>query len=256
MINAQDWLNQKFPTRESKENVKVLVFFYDYTACSNYVEYTDNKNSKSSSKEPIKIEGDLDLSEFISLESLDMSLLPITSLKLKCAELTRIMLITCSQLTTIQGLENCSKLTEITFRECPKLQTPYTFLDSWKQEIQTLKAQLIELLEKIQTLQTQITAHQQKETNYQQQIQQKEQAINQKQTQITNLQSQLTTKTTTEKQAQTKITQLEKQITNLQAEKQALHEKLLKERQEALAQREQEKIQLTQEIQLIKEVLS
>jgi len=94
----------------------------------------------------------------------------------------------------------------------------------------------IELLEKIQTLETQVSALQTKETNYQEQIREKEQAINAKQSQITQLQSQLTAKTTAERQAQQKITQLEKQITDLTAEKNALQEKMLQERQEALTE--------------------
>jgi chromosome segregation ATPase len=87
----------------------------------------------------------------------------------------------------------------------------------------------IELLEKIQALENQINQLQAQEATYQQQIRQQEEQIQAKQEQITQLQSQT-------QQKQAKITQLEGQIRDLNAEKNALQERMMAERQEALAQ--------------------
>ena len=260
MVDATQWLNQTFPTPESREAIEILFLS----------RYAQEEITPSKCHFAVSLAGELDLSEFINLESL--------------------MLNSQSQLTALQGIENLTKLTSLTIHLCPNLAKPFTFLDSWKQEIEQLKAQLteyeqpetssdsneplntkiqqkkqelqqaitsgrkstahlrkeIQLLEKIQSLESQINQLQAKEANYQQQIQQKDQQITAKQTQITQLQSQA-------QQNQTKIAQLEGQIKDLQAEKQAIQEKMLQERQEALAKWEQEKTQLQTQITQLKE---
>ncbi|RHZ36899.1 hypothetical protein [endosymbiont GvMRE of Glomus versiforme] len=50
----------------------------------------------------------------------------------------------CHNLVTIKGLENCKKLIVLTINNCKRLQPFFTFLDSWKAEIQNLKTQLAE----------------------------------------------------------------------------------------------------------------
>lgn len=268
VVNAPEWLNQKFPTKESREKAKQLSLYKS----GNRINDTNDPDRGIYKLHCVNLAGELDLSDFRNLEFF--------------------VLHEQDSLVKLKGLEHLTKLVYFYIDKCSRLQPPYTFLEAWKQEITQLKAQLaeyespettsdpseplntkiqrkkaqlsqaitsgrrstaplrkeIELLEKIQTLETQVSTLQIKETNYQEQIRQKEQAINAKQSQITNLQSQLTAKTTAEKQAQQKITQLERQITNLQAEKAAIQEKMLQERQEALAQWEQEKATLQTQI--------
>jgi len=210
MITAQEWLNQKFPTPESKTQVKTL-------------ELTSHSGSDSTagtilSFHSLDLTGSLDLSDFINLESLTIRKQ--------------------NNLTELKGLEKLFSLVHLDLINNQQLKFS-TFLDAWKQEIQNLKAQIqeyenqetssqtsqestysnlsttiaqkkqelqaavtgnkkstkylrkeIELLEKIQSLENQISQLQAQEATYQQQIRHKDEQIQAKQNQITQLQSQ------------------------------------------------------------------
>jgi chromosome segregation ATPase len=126
MINIQQWLQEKFPTKENREAVKELMI------SRNSKEFQGGRGRRIVSVlSKVKrefydttISGELDLSDFINLERLEI----IKQL----------------ELTAVKGLENCLHLINLTVVNCPKLQLPYTFLDSWKQEIEQLKNQLAE----------------------------------------------------------------------------------------------------------------
>ena len=124
--------------------------------------------------------------------------------------------------------------------------------DNTRQPTKHLRKE-IELLEKIHSLDQQISQLQAQESTYQSQIQHKEQTISQKQAQITQLRTDLQAETTAKSTAQTKITRLEKQITDLRAEKQALQERMLAERQTALSEWNRTKTDLASQISQLNE---
>ena len=207
MITAQEWLNQEYPTLESRKQETELII--------------DDISSG-------KLTGELDLSDFVNLESLVLNNKQITTLNLtKNTKLTYLCVDFCNQLTTIQGLENCPYLKEIYVDQCPNLQPPYTFLEAWKEEIAQLKAQLQETQELNQKLQQDNQELLKDIHTYKQTIQ--------------GLENQL-------QDSQQRILALEADksdlIKNLGEQKQKYHHHL-----------NQEKSHLTKEIQLIKEVI-
>ena len=203
MITAQEWLNQEYPTLESRKQQTELII--------------DDISSG-------KLTGELDLSDFVNLESFVLNNKQVTTLNLtKNTKLTSLSVDFCDQLTTIQGLENCPYLKEIYADQCSNLQPPYTFLEAWKQEIQNLKAQLQEY------------------ENQQQKITELEQNL-------TNLQQEKNTLTE-------KLEDQKQRILALEADKTELIKNLGEQKQKYHHHLNQEKSHLTQEIQLIKEVL-
>lgn len=146
MVNAQEWLNEKFPTRESRE-IKRLSITNDTStgglSLGEYYTFT-------------KLEGELDLSSFASLEVLYLRRQLINRIKLNpSSKLVRldvsdcnalqvikglgqcqtIYCACCNQLSTIEGLENCTQL--VSFTPPPHFNFS-SFLNSWRQQNQEL----------------------------------------------------------------------------------------------------------------------
>jgi hypothetical protein len=103
MINAQEWLNEKIPTKEARAKIKQLYIL-------------KNKNDKRYFRDPsdmrfgeLDLAGELDLSDFTGLTCLCIDKQPNLT---KCK------------------IENLTSLARFSFTDCPNLQPPFTFLDS------------------------------------------------------------------------------------------------------------------------------
>ena len=145
MINAQEWLKQKFPTPGSKKIVKI----FNFTGSRQRASY-DNKWTPQQQyfflPEVGNLAGELVLEDFVNLEHFSFnSNSQITKIKfVNCSKLNHVSLCQLNQLQKVEGLEYLTKLVYFVFSECPQSLPPYTFLEAWKQEIEELKTQLAE----------------------------------------------------------------------------------------------------------------
>ena len=148
MINTHEWLNEEFPTRESRQSLQELSVFSSTSrivTCHTPEKWIENRTT---------LTGELDLSEFTNL----------TKLNLKDQK----------ELTQIKGLENCKKLHVLTLP--PHLQL-CSLLGLWKeQQNQTNLTTISNLRRDIAQLQNQIISNR---IAYQQSIQTKKQTIEQ-----------------------------------------------------------------------------
>src|SRR2546423_5687544 len=88
MKNAQEWLYETYPTKNQKEKVRKI--FIDRKERESFPEFQlFSDNSENNHYLDIKLEKELDLSDFVNLEALFISNQKITGLKLlNCLKLT------------------------------------------------------------------------------------------------------------------------------------------------------------------------
>ncbi|CAG8679324.1 1453_t:CDS:1 [Ambispora leptoticha] len=144
MVNAQQWLNSKFPNQDAKRKIKQL---YIYATNS-----TDNNNNGNYYFYNVQLEGELNLEEFCNLEYIQIqgnssnlnNYQKLTSLKIaNCRKLrtfylyynnsqftmdgskalTTLYLQHCQNLTNLQLSEQLSKLTNLQIQNCSNLTT-------------------------------------------------------------------------------------------------------------------------------------
>ncbi|MDR1670404.1 MAG: hypothetical protein LBR43_01590 [Spiroplasmataceae bacterium] len=77
MVNAQQWINNKFPTKWSKENAKVLLIGKEYASEPDPIATGEREFAFPQMS---FLEGELDLNEFSNLEELVICSQKITSL--------------------------------------------------------------------------------------------------------------------------------------------------------------------------------
>ena len=97
MINAQEWLNQTYPTVQARNNLKRLTIG------------SKQQNNPSFDVWKVELSGELDLSDFRNLDFLSITCQP--------------------QLTKVKGIDKLTKLTQLTFFECPRSEPALTFID-------------------------------------------------------------------------------------------------------------------------------
>ena len=208
MVNAQTWLEEKFPTPESKQQVREL-----------------NVGNNGA----IKLEGELDFSGFSSLKTLIVRgqpwIIQIKGLEnlsqleiLDLANNQRLKVPSClapwkqeverlkEQLAEYEAQETSSSLNEpLNTKLQRKKAELQTALTSGRRSTAPLRKE-VELLERILSLEGQINALPAREAQYQQEVQVKEQTIQRLETRIRELSEQ----------------SVDERVTNLQAEKRAL----------------------------------
>ena len=145
VINAQEWLESKFPSTQEKAKVKQLRTYY----------LTGNDEEKSPEEYwffNVRLKGELDLSVLPNLEAFLSNLNAVTSgreaikiTKLKVgAKLNTLKITNYPALREIQGLEKCLRLVDLRIELCPNLNL-VGFLEDWKREVERLKRQVGEL---------------------------------------------------------------------------------------------------------------
>ena len=279
MINAQTWLQEKFPTPQDKEKVKLLnismspdTLWLEFKASSDRPEteyfFKSNENS---------LRGNLDLVGFTNLEKLGLSNLGLTALNLSnCAKLTHLGLYRLDDLKEV-NLEANKILKALKVDGCPKIE-----LFSWKEELETLRIQVqnqpelrnqitqleqnltqsqetgrvseqtrIELARQKQALEEQIRNNTQ---THQQELAQLQTNIEQYLTCIQDLETQLATTTEDLNQELDKTQQLQENLTNSEEQKrlQAID---LQSQIEEKAAKSQRILDLGQELSAVKEQL-
>ena len=176
MTNTQEWLNSKFPSRESKEKLTKLYIFGD--------RQTSNNNPLEGHwqfglPETSSLEGELEIKDLPKLSVFQIQGIAISRLKLAGASLPNLSSIAvkdCLDLVKVEGVERCPKLSDqvLSFGGLNGLKAKIWRASEEKEQ---------ELQAKDQTIQSK----QQQITQLQNQIQVKEQNIQQKQNQLNQL---------------------------------------------------------------------
>ncbi|CAB4397874.1 unnamed protein product [Rhizophagus irregularis] len=147
MVKAQQWINEKFPSREDKDKVKKL--------CIHLGEGTNKINQSNYEFFNTTLEGELDLNGFTNLEDLAIwgfwtdELHPITNLKInRCSKLQSLK-IDCTSIDKL-SLNTNQKITTLIIQGCINLQriegleqlSNLQNLDIWPQNSNILNTKL------------------------------------------------------------------------------------------------------------------
>ena len=125
MTNAQEWLESKFPTAESREAIQALSLSGD--TCVVHGSTTIHILTETEKHTHLSIEGELDLSGF-NLKMLYVWNLPLSEIRVKSPSLKEISLSKCPQLKRVEGLVDALELSRLRVEQCPKLEM-FTFLE-------------------------------------------------------------------------------------------------------------------------------
>ena len=175
MTNIQEWLNSKFPNRESKEKVSKLYIFGERQINNHPFE----GHWQFGLPETSSLEGELEIKDLPKLNIFQIQGIAISRLKLEGASLPNLISVAvkdCLDLVKAEGVESCSKLSSqmLSFGGLSGLKAKIWRVSEEKEQ---------ELQAKDQTIQSK----QQQITQLQNQIQVKEQNIQQKQNQLNQL---------------------------------------------------------------------
>ena len=109
MTNIQEWLNSKFPNRESKEKVSKLYIFGERQINNHPFE----GHWQFGLPETSSLEGELEIKDLPKLSVFQIQGIAISRLKLAGASLPNLSSIAvkdCLDLVKVEGVESCSKL--------------------------------------------------------------------------------------------------------------------------------------------------
>jgi DNA repair exonuclease SbcCD ATPase subunit len=239
MVNAQEWLQEKFPNSESKVAVTELTIS---TKSVGRVSSTSRK--KPTSFYDIDLAGELELNDFPALTSLIIKQTNLSKVKLvNLPQLARIDCSSSNVFLAVEGLANCSNLTafsgneKVSYSALPENveQAIQQAIRAERQEVKRLTTQKNTLVRQKKDLEEKLKKKPETLAEIDYDLAKKAQG----------LEKQFKEKSESlEKQLTEKSNQLQQQVNNLEAEKQevlkkcnqekqALKEKMSGERQEA-----------------------
>ena len=146
MIAAQTWINQKFPTPQSKEKITNLTLIGRAG--------TDANQETNKQFYNLNLEGELIISGFPKLVSLDIHILAITKVKLEVPSLSSLRIHDCYELVKVEGMENLSsKYFSYSDINKAKIWQGGEEIQQKQQTINSLNSQITNLQNQNQTLQ-------------------------------------------------------------------------------------------------------